>query len=79
MAPSTRDRISVDLRGLRAVLFARARERGLTPSDLVRGLLSEALGAAAQRPTSEPSGGAVGVVTSEMTGGAALISVVESR
>ena len=53
MAPSTRDRISVDLRGLRVVLFARARERGVTPSDLVRGLLNEALGTAAQQPTSE--------------------------
>lgn len=55
MASSTRDRISVDLRGLRATLFAQARERGLTPSDLVRGLLNEALGAAAQQPTSEPA------------------------
>ena len=45
MAPSSRDRISVDLRGLRAALLAQARARGVTPSDLVRGVLAEALGA----------------------------------
>ena len=44
MAPSSRDRISVDLRGLRAVLLDQARARGVTPSDLVRGVLAEALG-----------------------------------
>ena len=45
MAPSSRDRISVDLRGLRAALLDQARARGVTPSDLVRGALAEALGA----------------------------------
>ena len=45
MAPSSRDRISVDLHGLRAALLAQARARGVTPSDLVRGVLAEALGA----------------------------------
>ena len=44
MAPSSRDRISVDLRGLRAALLAQARARGVTPSTLVRGALAEALG-----------------------------------
>ena len=44
MAPSSRDRISVDLRGLRPVLLDQARARGVTPSDLVRGVLAEALG-----------------------------------
>ena len=44
MAPSSRDRISVDLRGLRAALLAQARARGVTPSDLVRGVLAGALG-----------------------------------
>ena len=44
MAPSSRDRISVDLRGLRAALLDQARVRGVTPSDLVRGVLAEALG-----------------------------------
>ena len=64
MTPSSRDRISVDLRGLRAVLLDQARARGVTPSDLVRGVLAEALGAvdSDQRvlgsltPRSAPSG-----------------------
>ena len=45
MTPSSRDRISVDLRGLRAALLDQARARGVTPSDLVRSVLAEALGA----------------------------------
>jgi hypothetical protein len=44
MAPSSRDRISVDLHGLKAVLFEQARARGLSPSGLVRDALAEALG-----------------------------------
>ena len=44
MEPSSRDRMSVDLRGLRAALLAQAHARGVTPSDLVRGVLAEALG-----------------------------------
>ena len=44
MAPSSRDRISVDLHGLKAALFERARILGLSPSDLVRMTLTEALG-----------------------------------
>jgi hypothetical protein len=44
MTPSSRDRISVDLRGLRAVLFERARACGISPSKLVREALVEALG-----------------------------------
>jgi hypothetical protein len=43
MPRSQRDRISVDLRGLRAALCARARVLGLSPSDLVRRLLADAL------------------------------------
>ena len=43
MAPSSRDRISVDLRGLKAALFERARSRGVSPSDLVRAVLADAL------------------------------------
>jgi hypothetical protein len=50
MTPSARDRISVDLRGLRAALFEQARARGLLPSTLVRDALVEALG------QSEPGG-----------------------
>ena len=44
MAPSSRDRISVDLRGLKAALFEQARAHGVSPSRLVRDALAEALG-----------------------------------
>ena len=44
MTPSSRDRISVDLRGLKAPLFERARARGVSPSGLVRDALIDALG-----------------------------------
>jgi Arc/MetJ-type ribon-helix-helix transcriptional regulator len=44
MAPSSRDRISVDLRGLKAALVARARVQGVSPSDVVRASLTDALG-----------------------------------
>ena len=44
MAPSSRDRISVDLHGLKAALFLRAQAVGVSPSDLVRTTLAEALG-----------------------------------
>ena len=44
MTPSSRDRISVDLRGLKAPLFERAHARGVSPSGLVRDALIEALG-----------------------------------
>ena len=50
MTPSSRDRISVDLRGLKAPLFERACARGVSPSGLVRDALIEALG------QTEPSG-----------------------
>ena len=39
MAPSSRDRISVDLRGLKAALFERSRAQGVTPSNFVRSVL----------------------------------------
>ena len=44
MAPSSRDRISVDLRGLKAALFERAQALGVSPSGLVRTTLAEAVG-----------------------------------
>ena len=47
MTPSSRDRISVDLRGLRAALFERARACGISPSKLVRDAVVDALGQAA--------------------------------
>ena len=55
MAPSSRDRISVDLRGLKAALVERSRARGLTPSDFVRGELAEALGPADPLAAKAPS------------------------
>ena len=44
MEPSSRDRLSVDLHGLKAALFERARALGVSPSGLVRAALAEALG-----------------------------------
>lgn len=44
LASSSRDRISVDLRGLKAALFDRAQTLGVSPSDVVRATLAEALG-----------------------------------
>jgi hypothetical protein len=44
MGPSSRDRISVDLHGLKAALFERAQALGVSPSGLVRSTLAEALG-----------------------------------
>ena len=43
MSPSSRDRISVDLRGLRAALFEQARAQGVSPSAFVRSALSGAI------------------------------------
>lgn len=43
MAPSSRDRISVDLHGLKAALHARSLAKGVSPSALVRSILAEAL------------------------------------
>ena len=56
MAPSSRDRISVDLRGLKAALLERSRAQGQTPSYFVRALLAGALHAEAdeEKPTLEP-------------------------
>ncbi len=44
MAPSSRDRISVDLQGLKATLCERAHAAGMLPSDVVRKALADALG-----------------------------------
>jgi len=43
MTASSRDRISVDLRGLKAALFERSQAQGQTPSDFVRAALVTAL------------------------------------
>jgi hypothetical protein len=63
MAPSSRDRISVDLHGLKAALFERAKALGVSPSGLVRETLVNALGTSQARMTqraSEPSVHAAG-------------------
>ena len=52
MAPSSRDRLSVDLHGLKAALVERARLAGTSPSGWVRATLAEALGGPAG-PVSE--------------------------
>ena len=44
MAPSSRDRISVDLQGLKATLCERAQASGMLPSAVVRKALADALG-----------------------------------
>jgi len=56
MARSSRDRISVDLRGLRAALLEQARAHGLRPSDLVRSAISHSLGEGAPFISSKPVG-----------------------
>ena len=57
MARTSRDRISVDLRGLRAVLFEQARVRGVSPSDLVRAALATALDQTDPSLTERPAPG----------------------
>lgn len=47
MGPSSRDRLSVDLHGLKAALVERARLAGTSPSGWVRAALAEALGSPA--------------------------------
>ena len=44
MKPSSRDRISVDLQGLKATLCERAHAAGMLPSDVVRKALADVLG-----------------------------------
>lgn len=48
MTPSSRDRISVDLQGLKAVLMERAQALGVSPSALVRKSLAGELGRPAE-------------------------------
>ena len=52
MEPSSRDRISVDLNGLKAALFERARTVGVSPSVWVRATLAQALGVPAEQQIS---------------------------
>jgi hypothetical protein len=52
VAPSVRDRISVDLRGLKAALFEQARAHGVSPSVWVRDTLAVAVGQSGLKTTS---------------------------
>ncbi len=54
MTPSARDRISVDLRGLRTALFEQARARGVSPSAFVRHTLAHSLGTGRALGTEAP-------------------------
>lgn len=66
MASSSRDRLSVDLHGLKAALLERAKALGVTPSGFVRSTLAEALGQSLDldpdRLTGGPPGGRSGRV-----------------
>jgi len=52
MTPSSRDRISVDLHGLKAALIERAQSLGVSPSVWVRTTLAQALGEPAELASS---------------------------
>ena len=54
MTPSSRDRISVDLHGLKAALLDRAQALGVSPSGLVRTALAQAL-SQPERPYVDPT------------------------
>lgn len=51
MTPSSRDRFSVDLHGLKAAMLDRAQALGVTPSGFVRSTLAEALGQSVELDT----------------------------
>jgi hypothetical protein len=74
MARTSRDRISVDLRGLRAALFEQARTRGISPSDLVRAALATALDQAEPSITGRSAPG-----TAESSTGRVRLSLRMSR
>ena len=64
METKSRERISVDLRGLKPALLARSQAQGMSPSDLVRKALEQALGVPTEagegvdlRPSPKCSGG----------------------
>src|SRR6218665_1071688 len=48
METQSRERISIDLQGLKAALLARSQAQGVSPSELVRKALEQALGAPAE-------------------------------
>lgn len=48
METQSRERISIDLQGLKPALLARSQAQGVSPSELVRKALEQALGAPAE-------------------------------
>ena len=85
MARTSRDRISVDLRGLRAALFEQARTRCISPSDLVRAALATALDHAEPSITGRSALGAVESsegrvrLSLRMSGSDALATITAAR
>ena len=60
MEPSSRNRISVDLHGLKALLMERAQALGVSPSELVRKALADELDRSAgnmNEPSEKRTGG----------------------
>lgn len=53
MMLASRERLTIDLRGLKAALIKRARERGVTPSDVARDALVSTLGCIPCDPRSQ--------------------------
>lgn len=54
MTPTSRDRISVDLQGLKALLMERAQALGVSPSELVRTILADKFGQPAEPGAEQP-------------------------
>jgi hypothetical protein len=67
MTASSRDRISVDLRGLKAALMSHASDRGVSPSSAIREALAATLGAAASRNDATAAGQSIARVPSLTT------------
>lgn len=60
MTPSSRDRISVDLKGLKTALMERAQALGVSPSALLRTTLADELGRPAEQVAEQPGNGTAG-------------------
>src|SRR5580765_4511999 len=73
MSTPSRDRISVDLRGLRAALFEQARAQGVSPSGFVRSALSKVIKPVETTPVH------VGQRASDESSGRARVSLRMSR
>ena len=80
---SRRDLLTVDLRGMKAALFATARARGVLPSEFARATLTEAIDAAASfvatRGAVSPSGNARLRLSLRMSRAQAAATVAAAR